>query len=68
MTCTDDDPNANEGYAEFLDECAKLCRCCSCCQMRPCAGTMAGGLCDSMACRHDERFDDDGYNEDEDEE
>ena len=38
-----------ESYALFVEECAKVCRCCfECATDRPCAGVMAGGSCDAM--------------------
>ena len=40
-----DDPS----YDEFVEACAKHCICCRECRSDiPCAGTMAGGLCDHM--------------------
>lgn len=41
-----DDP----GYDEFVAGCVEHCRCCPCCWGRPCAGAMAGGICDEMNC------------------
>jgi hypothetical protein len=56
----------NPEYAAFVATTAKDCRCCSECGMdRPCAATLAGGVCD-QACRCNE--DGPGYEEDYDDE
>ena len=39
----------------FIDDCSKHCRCCDC-SNPPCAGVMAGGMCDELC--HCERSDD----------
>lgn len=66
---TDDDPS----YQAFLADCARSCRCCrECGSDIPCAGVMAGGLCDEWCtCDKDwltggfsEPYDDDGYDSD----
>lgn len=43
-----------EGHRQFAAGVSHECHCCSCCRDVPCAGIMAGGLCDGMGCRHDD--------------
>ncbi len=56
------DPYASSSYVAFLNAAAKECSCgCFKCGARPCAGVLAGGLCDDMTCdcaREDDEFDD----------
>lgn len=59
------EPSEQEPPQAFFDECAKACRCCPICSERPCAGTMAGGVCDEVRCScFDESDLDDIYQED----
>lgn len=44
-------------YEAFIASCSKVCRCCPQCCDHPCAGTMAGGLCDEMRCHCDDEPD-----------
>lgn len=46
---------------DFLDEMAKECRNCGCCQQVPCPGCASGGMCDAFDCvldDHDGQFED----------
>lgn len=45
---------------EVIEAFAKDCRCPPCCADMPCAGAMAGGICDDRRCRCDDDIDD-GY-------
>lgn len=46
-------------YEEWLVECAKTCRSCGFCQVLPCDGCQAGGVCDSSCrCGADETYED----------
>jgi hypothetical protein len=55
------------GYDEFIAACAKDCFCCDICGNQiPCAGTMAGGICDRVCqCRTEAEIDCDEDNDDE---
>jgi len=45
---------------DVMERFAKNCRCCRTCGDVPCAGVMAGGLCDDARCScDDEREEDD---------
>jgi hypothetical protein len=47
----EDDPS----YIGWLEDCAKDCGCCPCCAPEsPCAGVMAGGMCDGFAHREED--------------
>ena len=44
-----DSTTQDDSYERFVESCAKECRCCPGCGCDiPCAGTMAGGICDGM--------------------
>jgi hypothetical protein len=49
------DPFDDPSYQEFIAEGIRLCRCCSDCAQVPCAGILAGGLCDGMCHCDDDR-------------
>lgn len=55
---TDDpyDPD-NPDYQKFLESCAEQCRCKYDC---PCAGTLAGGMCDGLDEEFYRQFEEDG--------
>ena len=59
----------DDSYQQFLLDCCKDCRCCRECQMPPCAGVTAGGICDGMCWCSDpdedpvHEEDDDGGNQ-----
>lgn len=58
MCDTQDDYDGQMALAESV---APFCDCCPKCQDHPCAGVMAGGLCDMMPCQCED------WDEDEDE-
>jgi hypothetical protein len=53
MDVASGDPTDDPGYLAYVDECARVCRCTRDC---PCAGVLAGGMCDGFV---DEPNDDD---------
>lgn len=56
----------NPEYAAFVEATAKDCRCCSECGAdRPCAGALAGGVCDSVCRCIDDDDDYDDWRDDE---
>jgi hypothetical protein len=52
------------GYQDFLDSCAKRCRCCAECSPVICGGVQQGGPCDQL-CRCSGYDDDPGDEYDE---
>lgn len=49
----------DDSYDAFVASCVRDCRCCECCRQVPCAGAMAGGICDRMRCTEDDdRYED----------
>lgn len=57
----DMDEPPDDSEERFIVDCLKECFCCDeCAAQRPCAGVMAGGVCDRMChCPNDEGFDED---------
>ncbi len=45
------DPFDDPDYLAHVSTAAKACRCCQVCSDVPCAGCMAGGMCDQTTCR-----------------
>jgi hypothetical protein len=54
MDIASGDPTDDPGYQEHIDECARLCRCTRDC---PCAGVLAGGMCDGFVDEPDDDLD-----------
>ena len=59
---------SDDSYERHVADCVAACRCCRDCAPVPCAGTMAGGVCDEMCwCTAPDCSDpagDDGYDSD----
>lgn len=67
MTSDDAAEQERDGYHDYIEQCARDCRCCfDCHQDVPCAGVMAGGFCDRMCrCVETDEYERDDYDDDE---
>jgi hypothetical protein len=52
------DPFADPSYRAHVEACSKYCQCCASCSDHPCAGSMAGGICDQARCHCDDERED----------